>query len=114
MVEALPDRPLTPTEAVSTSQSRDGFLLLPATPDSMFDGDEVSDVRDLLIVTESVLSVLAYEEADSWTAVVRFEDTTKFEEAVTAIVEHRGYDLSEDDIDSIVSEYHDLYEEGFE
>jgi len=36
----------------------------------MFDGDEVSDVRDLLIVTESVLTVLAYEEAYGWNTVI--------------------------------------------
>lgn len=80
----------------------------------MFDGDEVSDVRDLLIVTESVLTVLAYEEADGWKTVVRFENTTKFKEAVTAIVEYREYDLSEEDIEIIVADYHDLYEAGFE
>lgn len=114
MVESLPDRPLTPAEAVSTSQSRDGFLLLPATPDSMFDGDEVTDVQDLLIVTESVLTVLAYEEPDGWNTVARFEDTTRFEAAVTAIVEYRRYDLSEEDIEIIVADYHDLYEAGFE
>lgn len=114
MSESLPDRPLTPAEAVNTSQSRDEFLLLPATPDSMFDGNEVTDVRDLLIVTESVLAVLAYEKPDGWRTVARFENTTKFEDAVTAIVEHRGYDLSEEDIEIIVAEYHDLYEEGFE
>ncbi|MFC7074696.1 hypothetical protein ACFQJ7_08490 [Halovenus rubra] len=114
MVESLPDRPLTPSEAVSTSRSRDEFLLLPATPDSMFDGDEVSDVRDLLIVTDSVMTVLAYEEAEGWSTVVRFENTTKFNEAVTAIVEHREYDLSEEDIETIVADYHDLYEAGFE
>jgi hypothetical protein len=114
MVTSLPDRPLTPAEAVSTSHSRDAFLLLPAAPDSMFNGDEVTDVRDLLIVTQSVLTVLAFEEADGWSSVVRFEDTTNFEEAVTAIVEYRGYDLSEEDRETIVSEYHDLYEEEFE
>ena len=80
----------------------------------MFDGDEVSDVRDLLIVTESVLTVLAYEEADGWKTVVRFENTAKFKEAVTAIVEYREYDLSEEDIEIIVADYHDLYEAGFE
>ena len=80
----------------------------------MFDDDEVSDVRDLLIVTESVLTVLAYEEADGWKTVVRFENTTKFKEAVTAIVEYREYDLSEEDIEIIVADYHDLYEAGFE
>lgn len=113
MVESLPDRPLTPAEAVGTSQSRDEFLLLPATPDSLFDGDEVSDVRDLLIVTESVLTVLAYEQAAGWKTVVRYEDTTRFEAAVTAIVEYREYDLSEEDIEIIVAEYHDMYEKGF-
>jgi hypothetical protein len=80
----------------------------------MFDGDELTDVRDLLIVTENVLTVLAYEEPDGWITVARFEETTKFEEAVTAIVEYRGYDLSQEDTEMIVAEYHDLYEEGFE
>ncbi|WP_182022016.1 hypothetical protein [Haloquadratum walsbyi] len=109
-----PDRPLTPAEAVSTSRSRDEFLLLPATPDSMFDGDEVSDVRDLLIVTESVLTVLAYEEAYGWNTVIRFENTTKFKKAVRAIVEYREYDLSEEDIKIIVADYQYLYGAGFE
>jgi hypothetical protein len=111
--ESLPDRPLTPAETVGTSQSRDEFLLLPATPDSMFDGYEVTDVRDVLIVTESVLAVLAYGEGDGWKTVARFKDTTMFREAVAAIVEYRGYDLSEEDIGMIVTEYHDLYEKGF-
>lgn len=80
----------------------------------MFEGDQVTDVWDLLIVTESVLAVLAYEETDGWVSVARFDDTTKFAEAVTAIVNYRDYSLSEDDIAMIVEEYENLLADEFE
>ena len=114
MISSLPDRPLSPTETVTISKSRAGFVLFPATPDSMFEGDQVTDVRDLLIVTETVLAVLAYEETAGWVSVVRFDDTTKFAEAIEAIVDYRDYPLSEDDIAIIVEEYENLRASEFE
>lgn len=71
----------------------------------MFEGDQLTDIRNLLIVTESALTILAYEESDGWVAVARFDDTTKFAEAVEVIIDYRGYALAEDDIELIVEEY---------
>lgn len=113
MVSSLPDRPLSPTETVETSHSKSGFLMLPATPSSMFEGDQLTDVRDLLIVTENALAVLAYEESDGWVTVARFEETTNFEEAVGAIIDYREYAISEEDMELIASEYTELFDDEF-
>ena len=80
----------------------------------MFEGNQVTDVRDLLIVTETVLVVLAYEEADGWVSIARFDDTAKFDEAITAIRDYREYALSDDDCEMIVEEYKELFDEEFE
>lgn len=80
----------------------------------MFQGDQVTDVQDLLIITETVLAVLAYKETDGWVSVARFDDTTKFADAIAAVVEYRDYPLSEDDIEVIVEEYEDLLANEFE
>lgn len=79
----------------------------------MFNGDQVTDGRDRLVVTESVLTDLAYEETNGWVSIVRFDDTTTFKEAVAAIVDYRGYARSEDDIELIVEEYEKLVAEEF-
>lgn len=79
----------------------------------MFKGAQVTDIRDLLIVTETVLAVLAYEETAGWMTVAHFDAPTKFAQAVTAIVEYRDYSLSEADIAMIVEEYADLLDDAF-
>lgn len=114
MISSLPDRPLSPAETVNTSKRTSRFLMLPATPNSMFEGDQLTDVRDLLIVTENALTVLAYEQADGWVVVARFDDTPKFDEAVAAINDYRAYALSDDDRALIVEEYEELLADGFE
>lgn len=79
----------------------------------MFEGDQVTDVRDLLIVTENVLVILAYEEDDGWVPIERFDEITSFDTAVAAITDYRDYALSDEDIDLIVAEYEELFDDEF-
>jgi len=88
--------------------------MLPAIPDSMFEGGELTDVRDLLIITEDVLTVLVYEEDDGWVTVVRFEDRSRVKEAVTALVEYHDYDTTQEDIETIVREHKELITDEFD
>lgn len=114
MIRSLPERPLEPAEAVGLSKQRSNFVLLPATPDSLFDDDNrVTDVRDLLILTENVLVTVVYEDGDGWTIVSKSDDTTRLTEAITAVVDYRDYSLSETDVELIVSEYEGLIDRGF-
>lgn len=113
MMSSLPDRPLSPAETVNTSHSKSDFLMLPAIPDSMFEGEELTDVRDLLIITEEVIAVLVYEGDAGWETLVRFEDRSQVGQAVRELIDHRHYDTSQDDIETIVREYEELITHEF-
>jgi len=79
----------------------------------MFEGEELSDVRDLLVITDEVVAVLVFEKDTGWETIVTFEERSQVGAAVRELIEYRDYDTSEEDIETIVWEYEELITSEF-
>jgi hypothetical protein len=98
MVKGLPDRPLSHPEVESLNQSDAIGFVFPATPHSIQDDEENKPrVHDLLITSGETVSALVYDEDKGWKIVSRNSPDSPKEAAVNDVIEHRGYDIEDEE-----------------
>ena len=98
MVSGLPDRPLSFSEVEALVAADAIGFVLPATPESVRDdADGVPRVYDILISTDETVSAVVYDDDDGWMVLDKIDTDSPREEAVTSVIEHRGYDIEDEE-----------------
>lgn len=98
MVSGLPDRPLSFSELEALVAADALGFVLPATPESLRDDEDGnSRVYDILVSTDDTVSAVVYDEDDGWIVLDKIDSDSPREEAVTSVIEYRGYDIEDEE-----------------
>jgi hypothetical protein len=96
MLNSLPDRPISKTEADTLSTGEEVEVVFPPAPESITeDTDGELRIHDLLVFTGERVVAIVYLDAESEWSVIADEDDTDgdaYEVVYGELVEHRGYE----------------------
>lgn len=105
MLSNLPDRPLFDHEVASLADSDAIGFVFPATPNSIRAVEEGRPrVHDLVLLLGETTTGVVYDEDDGWQLLINTDAENPNETAIAAIIEHRDYNIDDEEAFEHVAE----------